>query len=430
MAGPFAGVQATAAVKRATSSTYGTAVGAMTNQIPLISESMTNAITFDEDDALMGTAGRREPVIVTENPSGTITTDLTYEGLEYLFFSAFGFENPSVRTGAYGVDGTTANGSPAPDVFATPRAWHRVFELDHELSIEPWEADERAVSASTDPAATFWDATHRKIRAFDLLINKGEPNGYVWRYTGCMVNSMTIRAGVDGVSAEWGITARKEDTALAVASAGTWTQGANAFSRQRAVFPHLTIGLEAVSASAPAMTVAVQEITLTLANPFEDSWSSGTDSKFKIEPVRSGPRKVSGTIKLARYNANTFPTALAAGLEFQLVMSFAAPAADIIKTGANASTLSWVNTLQFIAPSVRFTKANFPVAGPGVITGDIEFECFVPAAYPAWITAASGPARYITLEKSQELLFVSRNSRPYCFSRDLYTGAPGGAALP
>jgi hypothetical protein len=115
-------------------------------------------------------------------------------------------------------------------------------------------------------------------------------------------------------------------------------------------------------------------------------------------------------------------------------MSFAAPAADIIHTLVSTtqtpSTLSWVNTLQFIAPSVRFTKANFPVAGPGIITGDIEFECFVPTAYPAWITAASGPARYITLKKSQELLFVSRNSRPYCFSRDLYTGAPGGAALP
>lgn len=421
----FSGVLTKAAIKRPSqTSAYGDAAGSMTNLLPLISESMTNAVTFDEDDTLVGAAGRAESSIVSEHPSGTITTELWYEGLEYLLFAAFGFECPTLRTTAYGTDGTTNNGSPAPDHITELRAWHRLFELDDTLHRVPWGASERKASSGTTGDAVNWTAAHQKVRCFDLLIDKGEPSGYVWRYLNCMVNSMTIRAGLDGVSAEWGLSAYKQDL-LATGSAGTWTTGTNAYSKERAVFPHLSVGLAAVGASAPA-AIAVKEITLTLSNPLADDWASG--SKYKIEPIRTGPRKVSGTIKLARYADNTFPTALTSETDFMLDLKFASP--NIIKTGANASSQSWVNTLEFICPLVRFTKANFPVAGPGVIEGDIEFEAFVPTSYPAWIAGAGGPARYIDLKKSQEMMFVGRNSRPFCFSRDNVTGALVTTALP
>lgn len=427
MAGPNSGVMSRAAIKRPGQTTaFGDGAGAMTNQIPLLSESLTNGLTFDEEEAVVGSAGKSDIDIVAENPGGTITTDLWYESLEYLFFAAMGFECPTTRTTAYGVDGTTNDGSPAPDVFATPRAWHHLLELDNTLHRSPWEVADRKASSGSAGDATFWDGTHRKVRSVDVMIDKGEPNGYVWRFMDCMVRAMTIRASLDGVTAEWDLTGYKHDL-VATGSAGTWAFPTNAFSKERAVFPHLWVGLSAAGSQPTA--VSVKEITLTLTNPLDEAWASGTAPKYKIEPIRSGVRSVKGTIKLARYTSDTFPAALRAETDLALDMKFAS--SNIIKTGANASTLSWVNTLQFCAPLVRITKANFPVSGAGIIEGDIEFECFIPDAVPSWITGAGKIADKIGVKKSAELYVAMRNSRGGCWARDNYTGyTPWPTALP
>lgn len=405
------GVQTKAACKRpAQTSAWGTeATGDTTCQIPFKSESLTNVLTFDDLEALEGLAGRSDTDIVAENPGGTVTADLWYAGLEYLFAAAFGFQCPTVYTGVYG---TGSGGSPAPD-HATPKAFHHMFELDDTLHRVAWSASERAVSSGSAGDATFWDATHLKVRCADISVDKGDGSSNYWRFLNSMVRSMTVRATLQECTIEFDVGGYKFEVD---AVTGTWALPANA--RTRAVFPHLVVGLSAAGASAPT-AVAVKEVTLTLTNPLIEDWESG-GGKYKSEPIRSGPRTVTGAIKLARYTSQTFPTALRAETDFQFSMAFTGTSLITNVAGTLASATMYP-LMQFICPLVRFTKADFPVTGPGVIEGDIEFDAF-PVTAPAWVTTLAGG---ITIVKNSELYLMLRNNRGWNWLRDNHTGSPG-----
>jgi len=408
MANP-SGVLTVAAVKRpAETSAWGTAATSPTNIIPLINESMTTGLILDHEEAVEASAARQDADIVGEDNAGSITTDVWYEGLEYMLNAAFGFECPTVYSG--GDFGAGTGGSPAPDTIVSPDAYHHVLELDNALQREVWLAGERDASSggSTDPE--YWTAADQKVRAFDLYIDKKVPTGGVHGFINCMVRSTTLKCSLESVTMEWDLVGYQHLT-------DTYNRSSWALpsSRVRAIFPHLSVGLSAAGASAPT-AVAVQDITLKLENQLESTRSSGSNSKYIIEPVRSGVRKVSGTIKLARYNDDTFPDALKNETDMQLNLTLSG---NTLISGS-----AWYPNIRFFAPLVRITKADFPVSGAGVITGDLEFEAFV-AATPTWITTAAGG---VSLIKAQELYCMYRNTRGWCWSRDRQDAGLG--ALP
>lgn len=408
MADP-AGVLAKAAVKRpVVTSVWGDAATSVTNQIPLKSESMTTTLLRDIEEMVEGQVGRTDADIVGNDEAGTITTDLWYEGLEYLFYAAFGFECPTVYSAADYGSGT--GGSPAPDTTVSPDAYHHVMEPDDTINRAAWVTGERAASSGSPGDATYWTAADLKNRCFDLGILKGVPSGSVHRFKNCMVKSMTVKATLEEVAVEWELVAYDRDT-----NTMNYTNWVLPTERARAVFPHLHVGLSAAGGSAPS-TINVQEITLKLENPLNLVRESGTYSDLVSEPIRDGSRKVSGSIKLARYDSDTFPTALRAGTDLQLDLKFVHPT---IITGS-----AFYPTIEFICPLVKLTKAEFPVTGPGVISGDLEFEAFITAT-PAWVTTLAGG---ISLVHDQEIYLMFRNTRGYCWSRDNQTVAVG--ALP
>lgn len=413
----FSGVLASAAVKKPSQiSSYGEfANGDTTNQIPLLSESMSNTVAMDDAGALEGLAGMQEPVLVSENPSGTVSCELWYAGLEYLFSAAMGFECPSLYTGIAGTPGS--GGSPAPD-HATPKAFLHLFELDDTLHRTAWLVGERLSSASTDPAATFWNSTHQKVRCFDLNVNKGDGSGLFWHYSNCMVRSMTIKAGIDGCTVDFDLVAHANQMNT---TAGTWSLPVN--SRHRVVFPNMTVGFSAAGSSSPT-AIAVQELSLTLTNPLTEEWESG-GMYWKSEPVLSGPRTVTGSIKLARYTSATFPDALVNETDMQLSVLFTDSSQYILNTAGTLYSATMSPLMRFMLPLVRITKAEFPVSGPGIISGSIEFSAHAATA-PTWITNA---ARGITIKKNSAMYLLLQNNRGHSFLRDNHTGAPGSPGV-
>lgn len=406
------GVLIRAAAKRAAeTAAYGVGAVNVTRMIPIESESMTNGLLFDEDVALRGLAASEEPVIVGYDVKGSITTSLWYEGLEYLLLAAMGFEAPGVYTGVYATPGS--GGSPAPELAAANHAYHHIFEMDDTLAREAWVGNgvERPNSSggATDP--TYWTAADKKVRAFDLLIDKRVPSGYTFRFNSCMVTGFTAKATLQGVKITWDLLAKT--VTLDNSSTAGWLTPAGQIatygSNERAIFPHLAFGIGAAGASAPS-ALGIMDFELKVSNPLDASRESGSASQYIIEPVRSGVRKTTGTLKLARFLSTQMQTWMSGATDLQI---------NAVFTGTNRIDMqlssTWYRIFQLMLPQVRILKAEYPVAGPGVITGDIEFEATPPAAEPTWVTTARGG---ITKVKSGELIVGLRNSRGWCFSRD------------
>lgn len=397
------GVDTVAAVKRPGQETaWGDVATDPTQIIPLISESMTSTPIFDHEEAVENSAARQDASIVGQDVAGTIVTDLWYEGLEYLFLAAFGFECPSLYDTAGGPWGSGTGGSPAPDTVSSPDAYHHVMELDNSLRRQGWLTGERDASSGSAGDPEYWTSAHQKVRCFDLYIDKTVPTGYVHCFSNCMVKSVTLKAGLDGVTLDWELVAYQHLTdTTANYNRSSWALPS---VRHRAVFPQFTFAMGAAGGTAPS-SVAVKEFSLKLDNSLEADRASGSTSVYIIEPVRANTRKVTGTINLARYDDDTFPDWKDNETDLQINAYFQSSQMD-------GSLFYW--TQWFLMPLVRVTKADFPTPGPGVITGDIEYEAY-PASTPTWMTTFAGG---IDMIKEQELCYMFRNTRGWSWLRD------------
>ena len=393
------GTLAAAAVKRPAETTdWGDKATSPTCQIPLLSESLTSGVILDHEEAIENKAARTDADVVGVDAQGSFATDLWYDGLEYLFHAALGFECPSVYTGTYPAG---SGGSPAS---AGSGVYVHLFEPDNTLEREAWLSGERDAASGSGTDGTYWTAADKKVRAVDVMIDKKVPTGGVHNFINCMVRSMTLKAGLDGVTLEWDVVGYNHDT-------DTYNRGSWDFpgTRARATFPQMTVGMDAAGASEPA-EIAVQEITMKLENPMEVQRASGTSSEYIIEPCRNGMRKVTGTITLARYNSDDFPDWMDDETDLQLAIDF---------QHGTAISGSDYPEFRFLMPLVRITKADFPVPGPGIITGSIEYEAFIPSATPAWITTHAGG---IDIIKAQELYLFIQNTMKWAWSRDRQSG--------
>ena len=139
------GHKALGANKIETNTTYGGAVIACTtgDKIPLLSESVSLSKSIAPVNELVGNAGRRNPEVIANRFSGTVSMNGRYRGLEQFLYQALGFCH--------------ADNSPQNP---TSGVYTHLFEIDDNLEIEAFKLPER------NPA------TGNKIRNSTLCFDK------------------------------------------------------------------------------------------------------------------------------------------------------------------------------------------------------------------------------------------------------------------
>jgi hypothetical protein len=401
-----------AAVRRAGESTdYGDEVSGTTRQIPIMSESMTNVPTFEREEALIGQAGVSNSELVAFDPAGGISTELWYEGLEYLWFAGMGFENPTVYSG--GDFGSGSGGSPAPDTASSPDAYVHVYELDENLHREVWLAGERDASSGSPVDPEYWLSSYQKVRCFDLGIDKKVPTPAVHAFRSCMVNGFTVNMTPAKCSVDWDLIARHHERDSQM-NQSNWALPS---VTSRSLFPALEARLSSATGGDEPTLINVSEVTIKVENNIQGDHAaqSASNDYYIIEPQRNGVRTVTGSIKLPRYDSDNYQTWMETPTDLQLLLRFTGP--DI-----SGSTLN--HEYCFILPFVRITAAPFPVPGAGIITGDLEFEAMRPASEYTWVSNILGG---IDLKKDNELIVVNTNTEPSCIARD---NQDSGVTLP
>lgn len=385
---------------------YGAVPSGATNQFPLLSEGMSNPPTFDKEEALMGQAGVNSADLIAWDPEGGISAELWFEGLEYFWHAAFGFQCPSVYTGSFPTGGGLvvpgqADGSPAPDGNG---AYVHVFELDDVLQRQLWQAGERDASSGIAGDPEYWDSgADYKVRDLGVAIDKITPtNPDV--FTGVMVKSWSLKIAPGKCSVDFTTIAQEKHTDQAF-NQGSWAKPP---VRHRGLFTGVTVGIGGVGSSSPA-TKSITELTLTGENGLESDHVTGSTAEYIQEPIQGGPRTVKGTIKLSRYDssADDFVAWHLAGTTLQMYVLVRGPQID--------PASAYYHEYRFVVESLKITKAEPPVGGPGPIALDVEFEAYKPSAHQTWIDTMLGG---IGLKKDNECWLMIKNGREWCWSRD------------
>lgn len=397
----------TAAKRPIETSAYGTdAAATITNMIPLLSENITNAPDYDVEEALIGVAAPQDSDIIAWRTGGAITVEAWYESLEYLYTAAFGFQPPDVYTGVFG---TGSGGSPAPDVSPTPTAYCHLWELDDTVHRKAWSTDERSVSSGGSSDPTYWTAGDQKVRAFSLCIDKKQPTAAVHHFQDCMVRRATLRITPQQIAWEFDLSIRKHDR-TSDRNRSSWALPTN---RNRLLFPQVRFYLDNIGATM-STEYPIQEAEITIENSLQEEYATGSTAVYQIEPARNAFRKVRGRLKIARFSTTQYNTLLDAGTIQQAML-------QITGGTIGAGAKSFQQTLAF--PSLKITKADWPVSGPGIVTGDIEFEATKPTwAALTWLSTLLGG---MIPRKNSELYMFLWNSRPWCWIRDRQAAAAG-----
>ena len=372
-----------------------------TMMIPLRSESLSVNPEFDKDDALLGTAAQSDAELVSYNGTGAISTEAWFHGLEYLFLAAMGFENPSVYTGVFD---SGSGGSPAPD--STDTAFYHLFELDDRLDVMAWEASERIVSSGSDPDPEYWTAADQKMRVVDIGVYKTYPTDQVHRFRSCKIDGLSLTANKEGVALDWQVIPRHRDyNSMNLTNWVAPTGGKATFTGLR-----VYIGGQTSAWVHTGSEYAVMEATLKLENSLKPDWVSGSTSEYAIEALRNGIRKVSGEIKLARYDATAST--------LQALLEAETPLHMVIELVGEEIVSGHYNRIRFIMPTIRILGSNFPTPGPQIIQGSFTFEAIKPTAAVsayAWLNSMVGD---VDRKKGNELLVQVCNTQEACFSRD------------
>lgn len=406
------GVQVKAASKRLPeTATYASVAATTPTRVcPMISEDLKNTPEFDQQVGLAAQAGRGDAEIIRYVVGGPVSAELWWEGLEYLFLCAMGFECPTVYTGDFG---SGSGGSPAAD--STDAAWHHVFELDDHLEVEAWQSGERAVSSGTSTDPTYWTSSDHKVRCLDYGVDNEPASGQVTRYSACMVNGFQLNVSPDKVSIDWDLIGR---------NAGSNAMNNTSWAvpdERRATFRGLRVYISTHQTGASwtysGNEYNVADLTLKLENGLKRVFESGSTSEYCSEPIREATRKVSGTIKLARYvqsSSSVLRAYLAAGTALTMMIELSGE--DIVT--------SHPYRYRFILPRIKISDYAAPVTGPGVIEPSFNFVAEKPTGGHAWFEDIVGD---ISIIKDNEMFVEMVNTVEACLSRDRQSG---GVTLP
>lgn len=404
-----------AAIKRpAETSTYGTEATSITGQIGLESEGLQANPSYAVSEAVVGRAAAEDVDLVSFAPLGPLSTPLWFEHLEPLFFAMTGYEcpdQPATRNPA----GTDLGGSPAPND-GSPESFLHIFEPDTNLHREAWMSGERAASGAGDYV---WTGSDQKVRTVSLLLDKGVGTSPCEHWVDCMVNKASISGAVGEkpVMCNWDLIPRHRTM---VASPGSLVLPG--YSPRPAHFVGAKLYCS-TPGNALTTELPISEFEFIVDNQLEDAEfdSGGNDLveglAYRSEPRRKGPRITTMKMKFARHRAETSLARVYydSGLEVQL---------RLVLTGPAISGSAYPYQMVIAIPAAKFTNAQFPVDGPGIIKGEAEVRAYMPPSTAwsrTWVLDAFGGVKRI---KQAEFFVALTNTKGGCYSRDRNTTYP------
>lgn len=436
------------------------------DMIPLLSESIIEDFQRNSDMTLQGKAGIPSKQIIAKLGGGQLSCQGCYLGLDALIAAALGWEYPSTTdsptflesaAGAGSkLSGTTTAGSTGTTLkdatlnqFTTANIgeWVRITSgaaegqvrritdapLADELTVTPaWTIDpgtgvtyeiasvfRHDLELSTNmndelvddiysgySAATSGAATDIIKRWGTLVFLKVTSTTWEWR--ACMVNSMDISINnQEGLQITFEIIPFDLDRANSQTPAN-WDWSAGDYVQERIRFADCAFRIDDYSAST-ALTdddkLSISEFHLSVKNnlvPDDRGMSSGF---YRLQPVRSAKREITGSLIVPRYSAETRLTKFAANT-IQMA-DLKAVGSTIISAG------TYENAFEIYMKSLVLTKPDISIGGADVLREKWEFQLQVPAAEPKGMGATGSTDLASTTGDLQELIIRTVNTNPF-----------------
>jgi len=280
------------------------------------------------------------------------------------------------------------------------------YFFNHKYVTVPAMHDEliTAVNSYYDGDGANHSTDDKLIKRATLGIYKGD-SGTIEIWNGCKVDSLDIScnagelmtisvslnafSGVrttDANSGEWG------DRKYASADAKSYSKTNHASALNEPIaFTDLSfcrVGAFSTSADLDSDdNHAISGFSLSLSNNLESSTQTATSGLYKAEPVRSGPKEVSGSFSIPRYTADTWLTWRDNQTELMANLTF---------IGSTSIASSSGHEFEIRIPKIIVTGVSAPVGGAGVVSQEVTWKAIMPnhatpfglTNYQDWNTAS------------------------------------------
>jgi len=316
-----------------------------THQIPLQSENISRAKTYQNDNSLDGKSGVAATYNILNTAEGTLNCTAHYENLDRLLCLFMGFENPAADA-----DG----GSPH-----VPEAgvYNHLYELDDIYQSDYWQLEDLA-AVKIDGSFKLGD---RKTKRGTLAFAKQVSD---WRYVNSVINQLTISGNPsDNITMAFDIISYAYDSYRGSYNSGNWTL--NNTEQIKTLFSDLTFKIGQVGGA--LTNYGISNFTIT-ANKNLTNNDQDTSAGLKIiEPASGGFRDVTGSIELARYNSNTFMTIFDSTAYYYMEFDF---------LGNTIPGTSSTYELRIRFPKIKLTEAASNISGSEVLGQSLAFKAF------------------------------------------------------
>ncbi len=337
------------------------------DQIPFLSESITNDMEKEFDETIQGSAGRKQANTVAKNTQGGLVLQARYNNIGRLIAMAMGFENPNDP-------GSTYHGSPE----TVSGKYKHVLELDNNLHRECWLAGEERYPSGSGGGT--WLAGDQKVRSGVLAFKKDVSD---WKHHSTMVNKMVIKGNMRTVQIEFEMIGYS--TGKGSFNSANWTL----LTDQRNVI--LPGGVLTFNLSGTTYGISEYEIALENNLIAERDTASGY---FIKEPVRNAKRQITFGFNFLRYETDSLLT-------------------DFVSDTERYCSFKHVSSsyaLGFYFSAFKFEKVNAPIGGSGVIRMDHSCIPYIPSS-----DQFASEWSNIALKKNAEMvcMIINDNSNNY-----------------
>jgi hypothetical protein len=313
--------------------TYPITSGSMgaSDAIPMLSESLSDAVETSDNNVLSNKAGRRYADITARNFKGGLSCQLRYNDLGKLLAMGFGFENPNTS-------GATYHGSPE----SVSGHYLHIFERDDNLQTEGWLAGEMRYPLTT------WYAGDCKVRRGCIGLYKQVSD---WRYNSVMINKMTFTFEPKLCKVDFDVIPHSRDRGSY--ASGTWTF--ELADSMNVIFPSLAFAINGTSYGISRATVVIDNKLLA-----QRDTASGL---YILEPKRTENSTVEFGFDFLRDDAEAFFNTFDAGTEFY---------ASIV-----SSYSTYLMGLYF--NSCKIETIDRPISGPGILSTKHQAIAYMPS---------------------------------------------------
>jgi hypothetical protein len=319
--------------------------------LPLLSESVNQRSEY-QALAKQGQGTTSRPKLTGRFIQGEVVVDLYYEGLEFLWAAALGYQARRI------------NGTLMPEAVVAG-AYRHLFEVDRSLHLEGWQAGDGFI-AGTDNLIS----GQKKVRRGSYMISKALD---LWRGRSCMVEGLQLAFQPGGAQANvsligWDFIRTIGDTAL-----NALTCPVPRILNQETRFYLAPLANAPLGTSATEI-VEITGVSVTLRNALR-AHTNVLDGVHIGEPRRGGPATVEGAFSLPTYSAANF---LLRDYEVNDVELCA-----LIESTGSIIVGSTPYRFRVWLPSLKVTATDVVVSGPGMVQQAYSFAAGKPESTPA-----------------------------------------------